>query len=145
MKNMLQCLCVLFSRFWVVNSHILLIQAHLTLYPFWKKCFLKVVWILVSYFVLSISWKSCCSRSCDNINFFIQLICRNNWLIDTYCFSKGFEKTLLSFVFSVRQKQSVILIKQLVVLCEIHNRKINKSAVFLTKFCYEFQTAFKCF
>ena len=35
------CLCVLFSKFWVVNSHIVLIQIHLILSLFWKKCFLK--------------------------------------------------------------------------------------------------------
>jgi len=50
LKNLLLCVCVLSSSFWLVNSHLVLIQAHLTLNLFWNKCFLKSWEILVSCF-----------------------------------------------------------------------------------------------
>jgi len=77
LKNILLCLCVLLSRFWVVNSHLVLIQVHFILYLFWKKCFLKKLLILVNCFELSIYWKVFVQRLVTTLSFL------SSWLVET--------------------------------------------------------------
>jgi len=119
--------CVLSSSFWLVNSVHVLIQAHLILYPFEKKCFLKsceisTCWIVKTTCCLTLSgFQNDLEKLCFVLSFlshwnnrllFLKsceiLTC---WIVETTCcFYKILNRKLISIC--CFGKQSIVFITE---------------------------------